>query len=98
MVVDDKKKIRLDSQPLGKFSHKHQVIHNNKSYEHLDVKIDSQPFFNDHFICLRDKCDKLMYKLWVVCPNLDGYSNGPRRLMYQATGGAIWRRLVGLSA
>lgn len=85
---------RLDSEMreyLSKINIGGVVVDTVPYFKYLGIMLDQKLSFTEHFNYLSHKTSKIVNKLRLVCPNIDGYSNNARRIMYEGTVGAIWK-------
>lgn len=92
MVIEGRGKYFIGSgENLEEFYFRENTILALERIKYLGVLIDKKLTYEKHFLYLHDKCEKIINRLKIVCPNISGYGNKARRIIYDATVGAIWR-------
>lgn len=91
MLINSKKFQQEELKSLTKINIGGAVISPVDHFKYLGVILDEKLTFEKHFQYIEHKTSKLIPRLRMVCPNIDGYSNKARQIMYAGTVGVIWK-------
>lgn len=92
MIINDKRLSWEDREQLKSVNIGEGISVDTVPYfKYLGIMLDRGLTFSEHFNYLSYKTNKIVNRLRLICPNIDGYSNKARKIMYEGTVGAIWK-------